>query len=131
LVGQKNPGDKVVLIISRSGKEYEMALTMQNEEARTANIKNDQILLQGAAFQALSDNEKAKFNIDYGFKIASIGNGKLKSAGISTGFIILYVDRKPLRTIQDLKESLANHQGGVLIEGIYPNGLRAYYGIGL
>ena len=131
LIGQKNPGDKVVLIISRSGKEYEMALTMQNEEARTANMKDDKIILQGAAFQPLSDEEKAKFNIDYGFKIASIGNGKLKSAGISTGFIVLYVDRKPLRTIQDLKESLANHQGGVLIEGVYPNGLRAYYGIGL
>ena len=132
LIGQKNPGDKVMLIINRSGKEYEMALTMQNEEAQTASVKNEEmIILQGATFQLLTPGELSKYSLDYGFKIVSLGNGKLKSAGISPGFIILSVDRKPLRTLQDLRESLANRQGGVLIEGVYPNGLRAYYGIGL
>jgi len=76
-------------------------------------------------------NEKRKFQIDYGFKITTLQNGKLKSAGIGEGFIVLSVDRKPMRTTTDLKEALLNHQGGILIEGIYPNGLRAYYGIGL
>ncbi|MEI6175060.1 MAG: trypsin-like peptidase domain-containing protein [Bacteroidota bacterium] len=132
LIGQKNPGDKVRLIINRSGKEYEMALTMQNEEAQTASIQNEEkIILQGATFQLLTPGELSKYSLDHGFKIVSLGNGKLKSAGISPGFIILSVDRKPLRTLQDLRESLANRQGGVLIEGVYPNGLRAYYGIGL
>jgi serine protease Do len=89
------------------------------------------MIKHGATFQTLSSSEKAKFNIDYGFKITSLGNGKLRSAGISVGFIVLSVDRQPVRTTQDLKDALANRQGGVLIEGVYPNGLRAYYGIGL
>ena len=131
LIGQKNPGDKLTVIVNRSGKEYEMALTMLSEDAKTTLVKDDKVMMHGATFEALSSNEKAKFNIDYGFKITSLANGKLRSAGISEGFIILSVDRKPLRTAQDLKQALANRQGGVLIEGVYPNGLRAYYGIGL
>jgi len=131
MIGQKNPGDKVNMVISRSGKEFEMALTMQGEESQKALVKDDKLIMHGATFQVLTSNEKAKFKIDYGFKITSLGNGKLKSSGISAGFIILSVDRIPMRTTQDLKEALANRQGGVLIEGVYPNGLRAYYGIGL
>jgi hypothetical protein len=94
-------------------------------------VKDDKIIMHGATFQMLSSKEKAKFNIDYGFKITSLENGKLRSAGISVGFIVLSVDRIPVRSIQDLKDALGNRGGGVLIEGVYPNGLRAFYGIGL
>jgi S1-C subfamily serine protease len=131
MIGQKNPGDKVTVIVHRDGKEYELALTMQSEGDKALAEKEHKIIIQGATFEALSSNEKARLNVDYGFKITSLSNGKLKNAGISAGFILLSVDRKPLRTTQDLKETLTSRQGGVLIEGLYPNGLRAYYGIGL
>jgi Do/DeqQ family serine protease len=131
MIGQKNPGDKVTVIVHREGKEYELALTMQSEDSKTVAEKERKVIIQGATFEALSANEKAKLNVDYGFKITSLANGKLRNAGISAGFILLSVDRKPLRTTQDLRETLTNRQGGVLIEGLYPNGLRAYYGIGL
>jgi serine protease Do len=131
LIGQKNPGDKVIVVVNRDGKEYELALTMQSEDSKLIAEKENKIMIQGATFEALTSNEKARLNVDYGFKITSLANGKLKNAGISAGFILLSVDRKPLRTTQDLRETLTNRQGGVLIEGLYPNGLRAYYGIGL
>jgi Do/DeqQ family serine protease len=131
MIGQKNPGDKVTVIVNRNGKEYELALTMQSEDSKEVAEKSNKATIQGATFEALSANEKAALNIDYGFKITALTNGKLKNAGISAGFILLTVDRKPARSIQDLKETLTNRQGGVLIEGVYPNGLRAYYGIGL
>ncbi len=131
LIGQKNPGDKVTVIVNRSGKEYEMGLTMQSEDSKAALVKDDKIIMHGATFQMLSSKEKAKFNIDYGFEITSLENGKLRSAGISAGFIVLSVDRIPMRSIQDLKDALGNREGGVLIEGVYSNGLRAFYGIGL
>jgi serine protease Do len=130
-IGQKNPGDQVAVIVNREGKEYELTLNLQSEESRQIAEKGNKVIIQGATFEALSDNEKARLNVDFGFKITSLANGKLKNAGISAGFILLTVDRKPLRSTQDLRESLSNRQGGVLIEGLYPNGLRAYYGIGL
>lgn len=131
LIGQKNPGDKANVVVNRDGKEIELTLIMQSEDSRLASEKGDKVIIQGATFEPLTTNEKSRLNVDYGFKITSLANGKLKSAGISAGFIVLSVDRKPLRTTRDLKESLTNRQGGVLIEGLYPNGLRAYYGIGL
>ncbi|MEI6682045.1 MAG: Do family serine endopeptidase [Bacteroidota bacterium] len=131
IIGQKNPGDKVMVAVMRDGKESELALTMQSEESQVAGIRDSKLNYQGATFSPVTLNEKRKFNIDYGFKITALQNGKLKNAGISAGFIVLSVDRKPIRTTLDLKEALTNRQGGILIEGIYPNGLRAYYGIGL
>jgi len=131
IIGQKNPGDKVTVIVMRDGRESELALTMQSEESQVASVRDSKMNYQGATFSPVTLNEKRKFNIDYGFKITALQNGKLKNAGISAGFIVLSVDRKPIRTTQDLKEALTNRQGGILIEGIYPNGLRAYYGIGL
>jgi S1-C subfamily serine protease len=131
VIGQKNPSDKATITINRDGKEFELPLTLQSEETKVIAENNSKIVIHGATFQALSDTEKAKFNIDYGYKIVSVGDGKLKSAGINQGFIVLSIDRKPIRTVQELKQSLTSSQGGVLIEGVYPNGLRAYYGIGL
>ena len=131
IIGQKNPGSRVSVVLQRDGKEYVLALTMQSEESQLAGLKDNKLIFQGATFQELSTNEKSKYHVDFGFKIITLNDGKLKNAGISTGFILLTVDRKPLRTTQDLKEALTNRQGGILIEGIYPNGLRAYYGIGI
>ena len=130
-IGQKNPGDKATVIVQRDGKEYELPMTLQSEESQSSATKTGKLTFQGATFQELSQNEKSRYNIDFGFKITSLQNGKLKNAGISAGFILLTVDRKPIRTTLDLKEALTNRQGGILVEGIYPNGLRAYYGIGL
>lgn len=131
VIGQKNPGDKVTVIVSRDNKEMEIAMNMQSEEAKTAYVKDNRVMVHGATFEALSAAEKSKFNIDYGFKLTSLENGKLKNAGIKEGFIMLSVDRKPIRTASELKEALTGNKGGVLIEGVYPNGVRAYYGIGL
>lgn len=131
VIGQKNPGDKVTVTVSRDGKDFDLPLTLQSEETKVIAENNAKIVVQGATFEPLTDSEKRKFNLDYGFKVVSVGTGKLKTAGINSGFILLTVDRKPMRSVQELKQSLASHSGGVLIEGIYSNGLRAYYGIGL
>jgi hypothetical protein len=45
--------------------------------------------------------------------------------------VITTIDKKRIATIEDLKLALENKKGGVLIEGIYPNGMRAYYGFGM
>ena len=72
-----------------------------------------------------------QLNIENGLKVSKLGAGKLLSAGIKEGFIITSVDKKKISTIDDVKTTLENKKGGVLIEGVYPNGMRAYYGFGL
>jgi len=131
MIAQHNPGDKINVTVVRGGQEFELPVTLISEDTRIAYVREDRMVIHGATFEALSANEKAKFNINNGFKIARLDNGKLKSAGIKAGFILLSVDRQPVKTAQDLQEALTRRDGGVLIEGVYPNGLRAYYGIGL
>ena len=60
-----------------------------------------------------------------------LNGGKLRSAGIREGFIITKIDKKDVSSLEDVKSTLENKDGGVLIEGVYPNGMRAYYGFGL
>lgn len=128
VIGQKNPGDIVAVVVNRDNKEFEFPMTMQSETERVADSK---LIIHGATVVALSKSELAKLNVSSGYKITRLENGKLRSSGIKEGFIILSIDRKPIRSAEDLREALMDVSGGVLIEGIYPNGLRAYYGIGL
>ncbi|MCC6837843.1 MAG: deoxyribonuclease HsdR, partial [Bacteroidia bacterium] len=74
---------------------------------------------------------KKKLGIENGLKISKLSAGKLLSAGIKEGFIITGVDKKKISSVEDIKSALENKKGGVLIEGVYPNGMRAYYGFGL
>jgi S1-C subfamily serine protease len=64
-------------------------------------------------------------------KVAKLKEGKLKRIGIREGFIITHIGDKPVDSIEDLTNALKSERRGMLIEGIYPNGTRAYYGLGI
>lgn len=66
-----------------------------------------------------------------GLQVEELKDGLLSNAGIKKGFIITQVDKKPVRSVEELMSLLQNTEGGILIEGVYPNGMRAYYGFGL
>jgi hypothetical protein len=55
----------------------------------------------------------------------------LRSSGIREGFIITHIDQQLIREPEDITNALESKQGGVLIEGVYPNGMKAYYGLGI
>ncbi|MGA3013379.1 MAG: Do family serine endopeptidase [Bacteroidales bacterium] len=131
IINQHNPGDKIDLTVYRDGKQADMSLTLLNENENLAYTKDNQIIIHGATFQHITDGEKQKFGIDDGFKIVHLDNGLLRNSGIREGFIIVAIDKQPVHSTQDLKEAFTSKRGGVLIEGVYPNGMRAYYGIGL
>jgi hypothetical protein len=69
--------------------------------------------------------------IDHGMKIVDLRRGKLMDKGIREGFIITEIDKNPIRSAADLNTLLSDKRGGVLIEGVYPNGQRSYYAIGM
>ena len=131
VVGQHNPGDKVNVVVMREGKEIELPVTLQSEGGTIAMGKDNKIIIYGATFQRVNEDERKRFNIDDGFKIVRLENGLLKNAGIREGFIVVAIDKQIIHSSQDLKDVLTSKKGGVLLEGVYPNGLRAYYGVGL
>ena len=89
------------------------------------------VVVLGAEFETLSKDEQSKLKIDGGVKITKLGGGKLRAAGIREGFIVTQIDRKEIKTTDELVKVFENKKGGVLIEGVYPNGMRAYYAFGL
>jgi Do/DeqQ family serine protease len=130
-VGRHRPGDKVMVTVVRNNGNKEFTLTLQNRSGKTDLVTKDKIEIFGATFETISESEMFNIGIDHGIKITRIGNGKFQDSGIRTGYIIMYVDRRTIKTTDDLKIELENKKGAILIEGIYPNGQAAYYGLNL
>lgn len=131
-IGRFRPGDKVNLTVIRNGKEQPFTLTLRNREGETTLMQKEGPLnLLGATFENAGKDEKQRLGLQGGVKVTKLTSGKLLTSGVREGFIITSVDKKPVLTTDDLSNALKTKQGGVLLEGIYPNGLRAYYGFGI
>lgn len=132
LVGQKNPGEKVEIVLNRDGKKITVPVVLQGETSNLLTEGGDQgkIIIHGGVFEPLTPAQKSKFRLDHGFQLTQLNKGRLQSAGIREGFIIVAVDQQPVRTVQELRDALTKERGGIVIEGVYPNGMKVYYGIG-
>jgi hypothetical protein len=64
-------------------------------------------------------------------KVVELKTGKLRAEGVREGFIITQINNKPVYTVSDLSNVIKATNGGIYIEGIYPNGVIQYYAFGL
>lgn len=129
-IGKHRPGDKVTLLVKRDNKKKQFNVTLRNKHGDTKIVKGDdeeQSELFGAKFAVISNREKEDLGIRYGVKITDLGSGKFKDAGIKRGFIITQVNKNAVSEVDDLKRIINNSRGGILVEGIYPDGEVAYY----
>ncbi len=133
-IGRKRPGDEITVTYNRDGRILEGEAVLKNIHGDTSIVKKgekDVVEALGATLEEVDQNERRRLRIEGGVKITSIGEGRLANAGIKEGFIVTHVDRTPVNSPRELLSFLANKTGGVLFEGVYPNGTRAYYGVGL
>lgn len=133
-IGQFRPGEKVDLRIIRDGKDLIVPVTLKNYEGTNEAVKKETIEVKaalGASFREATSEECKALKITNGVKITAMAPGKLSQTGIKKGFIITKVDNETVRSVDDLMDKLEKKEGGVLIEGVYPNGTKAYYGFGL
>ncbi len=135
IVARYRPGDEVDVTVLRSGKQKVVPVVLRNKNGTIQKIakaaENRTLATLGAEFGPVSDSEMRKLRIDGGVKVSKLQGGKLRSAGIKEGFIITKVDKRKVNTAEDVVQALESKNGGVLIEGVYPNGYRSYYGFGL
>ncbi len=130
-VGRYRPGDKIMVTVMRNDDEKLIPVILRNKDGNTKVSKNETVNLLGATLENASDSEMSKIGIDTGVKVKDLQAGKLQSAGLKEGFIITSIDNKKVKSAREVTEYLESRKGGVLIEGIYPNGMRAYYGFGM
>ncbi len=133
-INRYRPGDKINVTLKRNNQEKILKLILKNKNGTLAVVEKPKVEVAsalGATFEAISPTDMKKLSIENGLRIAKLTAGKLLNAGIKEGFIITSVDKKKITSLDDIKTILDNKKGGVLIEGIYPNGMRAYYGFGM
>lgn len=135
VVGRYRPGDKLKISFLRAGKSMEVTAVLKNKLGEVALVNkedNNNVKSKlGADLQPVSSSELSILEISGGAKVARLFTGKLKEAGVREGFIILTIDKKTIKTPEDVVKILeGTTNGGILIEGIYPNGKKEFYGIG-
>ena len=129
-ISQYRPGDNVKVVVIRDTEKKQFTVTLRNKQGDTQIVRNDDSAF-GAEFEAVSEKEKEKLEINSGIKITKLDNGKLKNSGMKEGFIITHVNKKPIYEVKDFKRETGNSRGQILVEGIYPNGEQAFFVFGM
>lgn len=136
-IARYRPGDKVNVTLMRDDKEVNIPVILKSVENATTLVKKEEVAKTnvsklGIGLVEVDNNELAKLKVGNGVKIGSIAaNSKLAAAGIKEGFIITSINKRKVGNVKEAQSILSELSGGVLIEGIYPNGTKAYYGFGL
>lgn len=133
-IGQYRPGDHVLVSVVREGKLKEFEVILRNKIGTTSVYnKNDLNLdnLLEAELVQLDRYELRKLGLYSGFQVTKFKGDKLPSLGIKEGFIITHIDRISVTSKEQIAQMLLNSEEGILISGIYPNGQKAYYGLGV
>ena len=126
------PKDEVKISVIRDGKKKHFDVVLRNKYGSKSVVKaGDKLEIFGAQFAEVDNKLMKQLGIRYGVQITKLGQGKFSNAGIKEGFIILKINNKSIEKISDVKEIINNIDGGVYIEGVYPNGMVAYYAFGV
>lgn len=131
-VALNSPGDEIEVTFIRSGKTRTTIAILKNAENTTEVVAIERpSVVEGLTVKPASEALKSELELESGLQVLSNKNKKWMEADIEEGFIVTKIDRKPIYSVDDLTASLENAKGeGLLIEGVYPNGEKSYYGIG-
>lgn len=129
-IARYRPKDEVDVLIRRNGKTQEISVTLRNIEGQMDLIEPQEAFL-GARLREVDSELKERLNIPNGVQVTELMPGKLRSANVREGFIIVQINNKPVNDPSDVRNILEDFEGGVLLEGIYPDGSVRYYAFGL
>lgn len=134
IIAQYRPGDKVEAAIKKNGKIRTITLTLRNKNGTTEIIKKSDVnnLSQlGVVFGPVENKIKQNLRINGGVQVLKVDKGIFQSAGIREGYIILSINNKAINSVDQIQEIVNSKNGSLLIDGIYPNGMKVYYAIGI
>ena len=135
VLAKKRPGDKVTVTYLRDKKKATKTVTLKNEKGNTQVVKKADLDVLGGNFRAITNAQKEQLNIGYGLGVLKVNSGRLKTAGITKGFIIQRVNDNAVKTIDDLqnavKEASTSKDPVLYIQGVYPTGKKAYFAVPL
>ncbi len=133
-ISRRKPGDKVVITYLRDQVLKTADVVLKNEAGNTkitesASVETGRAL--GAEFASMDKNSLQKLELKNGVKVTKVGPGKFKNAGIPEGFVITKVDKNEVSSVSEVTAAIVNKKGGVLVEGVNPDGTKGYYALGI
>lgn len=133
LVAVNRPGDEVLVRYIRDGARKETRAILRNSEGNTDIVETRTAFeSEGATFVEVSEELAQELRIEGGVQVSNLSAGKWKDARLREGFVITEIDKKVIVRLEDfisfMKEPPSD---GILIEGVYPDGDKAFYGLGL
>ncbi|HCY00182.1 MAG TPA: deoxyribonuclease HsdR [Bacteroidales bacterium] len=131
-ISKYRPKDKIEIVINRNEKVKQYEVTLRNMRGDFEIVRSNEIAeVLGAELREADTNTLRKLGIKSGIQVVKLKEGKLKEGGVKDGFIITRINRQNVANVKELNQMLQSVSGGVLVEGVYPNGMVAYYAIGM
>ena len=113
------PGDKALMTVVRDGKEKTVEVTFKGTAAENGTVDEEGgVAFYGARLKEAPQEDLDRLGIKHGVEIVSVGPGKIMDAGVSDGFIILYVNDQPVSKPQDVLDIVKKQKRSVFIEGV-------------
>jgi S1-C subfamily serine protease len=131
-IGRYRPNDRITITILRNNRERQLNVVLRNPSGGTGLIEKMQpVDVLGASFGEVTSQERKSLGINNGVKVVQLTSGKFRNAGIREGFIITEINNTQIKTPSDVEKVVNSMQGGIYVEGVYPDGLVAYYSVRL
>jgi len=133
-ISKYRPGDEVQVTFLSKNKLKTTNVELRDNEGKTevsTKEEPDITKVLGAQLLDVPDNVASRLGIKGGAQVYELSKGKLSMNGIKKGFIITKIDGDQVLSKDDFQRLIEKKSGGVLIEGVYENGTKAYYGFGL
>ena len=130
-LGQHRPGEKLSVVVNRSGKNKAFEVVLKNQLGTTEMLTKEEELLRsfGAELEDLSSTDKRRLGLRYGIRVSNVLGGRFENADISNDFIIVKLNNVYVENVESFERLVRqfNPGDGVLIQGFEPNGKANYY----
>jgi serine protease Do len=139
-IAQYHPGDYVNVDIVRNGQKERIQVQLKSRDGSVTDTtsaraseanRTDWIASCNAGFSSPSASIRNLLNQPHGIQVISLSEGPLKDAGIRKGYIITRINGEDITETEQIRNAFESGEGGLLVEGIYPNGKTAYYGVAI
>lgn len=129
-VARNRPGKEILVSYLREGDLKDVKVRLRNNAGNEAVEKKVTTHdLGGVEVEDVPYKELASLQLEGGVRVKEVPAGKWKDKGVKKGLVIAYIDKVPVDNVEDLNRILDFKKGGILIEGIYPDGQKGVYGL--
>ena len=131
-VNSYHPGDRANLQIIRDGKQITVPVTFLEAQDSSNGVVADDgtVAFYGAQLGTPSQETLRRLGVRGGVEIKSLSSGKMRDAGATEGFVIVYVNDQLVTKPQDVIDLAKKSRRAIFIEGYTASGKASYFGFG-